>query len=303
MADAQIASLPSPFAGLATRYRGAILVVAGASLWGCLGAFFRTADKMGAPSAAAEAFVVFVAMAVVAAPFAARAATTVRFDLGVWGRLMMLGACEAGSFLSYAAAMQKTTLAVASLTHYVAPVLVCMAAPWILQERVSPRAKVALPVCLAGLVLLCAPWRGGEAAQWTGAMLGLLSAVFFAANLMLTKGLARHVPPTIIVAFPKPFALLVLAAFLDARALSMAPSAYVVLAVGGIVAGAFACALFYAGISQVTATNASLLCLVEPIVATAIGALLFGEGLRASSALGAVLVVSGAAIAVTRGRT
>jgi drug/metabolite transporter, DME family len=294
MADALPAPLPA-----VSRYTGALLVVAGASLWGSLGAFFRTAESIHRPAPAAEAFVVFVAMLVVGAPFSLRAKGPVPKDAFTWGRLALLGACEAGSFLSYAAAMQKTSIAVASLTHYAAPILVCFCAPVVLGERLSPRAKLALPVCVAGLVLLTAPWRGGEAARWTGAMLGLLSAVFFAANLLLTRSLSATLSPPRIVAWPKPFALLVLALFLDRGALSLAPAAASILAVGGVVAGAFACALFYAGLQRVTASNASLLCLVEPIVSVCIGVALFGEGLSASGFAGALLVVAGAALAVT----
>lgn len=297
MADA----LPAPLAP--SRYAGALLVVAGASLWGSLGAFFRTAESISRPTPAAEAFVVFAAMLVVAAPFSLRARDAVPRDAFTWGRLALLGACEAGSFLSYAAAMQKTSIAVASLTHYAAPILVCFAAPLLLGETLAPRAKIALPVCVTGLVLLTSPWQGGEAARWTGAMLGLLSAVFFAANLLLTRSLSSTLSPTRIVAWPKPFALLVLALFLDRGALSLAPTATAILAVGGVVAGAFACALFYAGLQRVTASSASLLCLIEPIVAVCIGVALFGEGLAATGLVGALLVVAGGALAVAPGRS
>jgi len=54
-----------------------------------------------------------------------------------WLDLGLLGAADAGNYLLYFAAVDRGPLALAVLTHYLAPVLVALAAPAFLGERLG----------------------------------------------------------------------------------------------------------------------------------------------------------------------
>ena len=68
---------------------------------------------------------------------------------------------------------------------------------------------------------------------------------------------------------------------------------------GALLAGALSGLLFVWGLRRVRASHASHLTLIEPLVATLIASLAFGERLGAGAALGGVLILAGAALAVT----
>jgi drug/metabolite transporter (DMT)-like permease len=197
--------------------------------------------------------------------------------------------------------MQRTSLAVAVLTHYLAPLLVAMAAPVFLGERLGRTTLVALAVSLAGLALLLEPWRPGAGGDLAGALWGAGSAVFYAANVLLGKALAPHFTPRQTVGWHMAPAVALLWCFVPPGGLAVGAAPLAILAAGALVAGVGANLLFFRGLAVVEAGRASVLTLLEPLVAVAIGWFVWGEVPGPLAGAGAALLLTGAYLVIRRG--
>ena len=78
------------------------------------------------------------------------------------------------------------------ITHYAAPILIALAAPYI--DRVETRgARPAAVIALTGLVLVLEPWHSKVDGALIGAVFGFTSAVFYAANVFVVRRLAERI--------------------------------------------------------------------------------------------------------------
>ncbi len=270
------------------------LVAAAAVLWGTWVLFLRPAGLEGPQSA-------LVALAVMAlpAPFVFRRKAFA--DRGAVAALAVLGVADAANAALFFGALQRGPVAVAVLTHYLAPLLVVLVAPWVAREPRSLRALAAAPVVLAGLSLVLgltstAPWPLETAAMGAG------SAVFYAALVFGFKRAGRSFSPLAITALHAPVSVAVLLAVFGRAALPQGFSPGVAwVAVGAVVCGLGATSLFNLGLTRVTTQAAGALTYLEPLTATAVGIVAFGERLSAAGVAGAVVVLgAGAYVAIQR---
>lgn len=298
--------LPSTLASAErTRGRRALggyaRVAVAASLWGTWSLFFRPAESMQRIAPALEAFIVFAVVLVTVAPGAWRDRPAARRPARAWLAIGTLGACDALNALLFFWAMHKTSLAIAVLSHYLAPVLIATGAPFVLRERLRGTTALALGVALGGLVLLLEPWHAETHGALVGALFGAGSAVFYAGNILLTKRIQHLFSPREILAWHMPVALVVLALCIPAGGFSIGLVPLLLVAAAAVVAGAAAGVLFLSGLVRVDASRAAVLTLLEPTVAVFIGALVWNEPLGLAEMAGAALVLGGAA-AVMRSR-
>ena len=108
-------------------------VVAAAALWGCWSLFLRPSGLSGPQCA-------LVAMAAMSLPAPLLLGQWARADGRARRALAVLGLADTGNLVLYFAAVQRGPVSVAVLTHYLAPLGVALAAPWVLGERRSVRA-------------------------------------------------------------------------------------------------------------------------------------------------------------------
>lgn len=269
-------------------------VALAACMWGTWSLFFRPVEQLARVSAAAETFFIFSTVFLVALPGALRdtwrAQTPPRRLLALGG----IGIVDALNTLLFFVAMQQGSLTVAVLTHYLAPLLVALASPLMLRDAIRPSTWAALGLSSAGLCLLLEPWRAITSQSLMAAVYGGASAVFFAANIILTKRVGSWFTHRQLVAWRMPSALLLLWLFVPSGGFSMPWEAAGILAVGALLPGALAATLFYWGLTRIPASRAAVLTLLEPAVAVLIGATVWGEELGGSAGVGILLMLAGA---------
>ncbi len=281
----------------APRTTLALAAVAGAAAsWGAWSLFLRPAEL---PAATAGA-IVFVVMGVAALPAALRA-KAIAWDRRRRALLAANAALDAANLLTFFAAMQHTTVAIAVLTHYLAPVLVAVAAPWVDRRR-TPGAFGAALLAVAGLTLVLEPWHTDGGALLGGA-LGLASAFAYAGNVFVVRRLSTAIGPARTISYHSlgAAALMLPFALVAGGDPSLGGTAW--LALGAITIGAATGAIFVWGVAHVPSATAALLCYLEPLVAVAIGALIWHEPMGRFAAIGAALVLaSGLYVARTSAR-
>jgi drug/metabolite transporter (DMT)-like permease len=285
---------------------GALLVASAAALWGCWSLCFKTAERLSSTmlSATTETALVFIVMLLTMLPLALITRRRQEREASLPARpasasmlLLVLGATDAANGLAFFQAMQTTSVAIAVLTHYLTPLLVAVLAPLVLKEKMRASTLIALAIALSGLVLLLRPWTDVSSKDVTGAALGALSAVFYASNVFIGKKLFSSFNSFEVAAWPKlsSVAILVGAAVLQGDAV-VETGPLIVLLIGGFVCGSIPTVLFYAGLQRIAASQASVLTLVEPLVAVVVGVVVWQEALHPLGIVGALCVLGGAVI-------
>jgi len=213
-----------------------------------------------------------------------------------WALLLAASLTEAGNYLCYFGALDRGPIALAVLTHYLAPVVVAALAPLLLNEALTGRTAMALAVSLLGLGLLMGEGALSQASSRT-ATLGALSAVFYALNTLTTKKALEHFAASELLAYHCIAAVVMVAPFAGAPP---APAAFLWLPLlGAVLVGACGGALYYVGLRRIPAQRAAILAYLEPLVASLVGYFAFAEPLSPVGLLGGALIVAGGAAAAT----
>jgi DME family drug/metabolite transporter len=282
--------------------RGLILVVLAAALWGTSGVATKTIySRVDISPISVAAFRLALGAPLLLAAFrltsGSRSFHIARADLA-W--LLLAGASLGMSQACYFAAIARVGVAIATLvTICTAPVLVCLLSAALLRERLTRTVGGALACALIGTVLLIGVGRH-DAGPQTGAVLGgillaLGAACCFAAFILVSRLLANRYPPllSITVAVGIGAALLLtVTAIATGFAVRYPPLVWALFLYLGLVPTALGYALFYLGVQHTTASEASIASLVEPLTATGLALILFGEHLGALGLLGAALLIS-----------
>lgn len=293
MTTAVLTSTP----GAASRRSGYALVAVAAMGWGTWPFILRHAPM----PAALQSTVLMVMVTVCSLPVMLRDRVRARARPAHWLGMAWFGVSDALNVSLFFAAYQRTSVAIAVLTHYLAPIFVAMAAPLIVGERMRSRTLIAVGVSFAGLALLLEPWRGDlTSGDLVGAGLGAASAVFYASNVLTNKRLAHVFSGSEQLFYHGFVAVPLLWIMVPAGALAATPpGALGVVLIGALGPGVLGGLSFMWGLRRVAASHASVLTLLEPFVAVLAAALLLDQRLGPVPVFGGALILAGAALVVT----
>lgn len=204
-------------------------------------------------------------------------------------------------------AYNYTSVATATLCYYFAPMLIVLASPLVLRERLTARKLGCVCASLVGMVfvsgVLEASFTG--AAELKGVALGLCAALFYALVVLLNKRFVA-LPAYDRTIMQLGISSVVLLPYVllteNVAKLSYTPSTLALLLVVGIVHTGLAYALYFGSLPEVTAQAAAILSYIDPVVAVLLSALLLREPLGLGGALGAVLVLGSAVVSELPGR-
>ncbi len=266
--------------------RGVVYVAAAAASWGTWSLFLR---PTGLPSSVASP-ILFAVMATVSLPL------TLGEPPPRWDRATLLllagnAACDALNVVTFFAALRYTTVAIAVLTHYFAPILIALAAPRI--DGVQTRgARASAVVALAGLVIVLEPWHAPAEGVLPGAALGLASAACYAGNVFVVRRLATRIGNARAMAYHSAIAAVALLPAGAGGLAAVTADHFALLAAGAATIGAGSGILFVAGLRRIGAARAAVLAYAEPLVAVVVGALAWHERVSALAAVGGALVLA-----------
>lgn len=269
------------------------MVTLAAASWGTWSLFLRPTGL----SAVTTAPILFVVMGLFALPLALRSPRAT-WDRKTVGLVVLNAAFDALNIVTFFAAINYTTVAIAVLSHYVAPILIAIAAPRI--DGTSARGVLPASIVAAlGLVIVLEPWRAAGDGAVLGAALGMISAVCYAGNMFTVRRLAERIGAGRAMSYHSLLAALALAPFAIAGASDVSLHDLGLLTAGAITIGATSGIVFAIGLTRIGAARAAVLCYAEPLVAVAIGALVWEEPLHPLAAVGGAMVL-GAGIHVAR---
>lgn len=214
-------------------------------------------------------------------------------------KLLLSGAFLGFNWILLFEAYRYTSVAVATLCYYMAPILVVLASPLLFGERLGGRKLLCVVVALAGMVLVSGVvdtgLGGGENAK--GVLLGLGAAVLYASVVLMNKkitGISSY-EKTIVQLGTAAIVILpytLLTETVDPQAWSL--RSVLCLLFVGIVHTGVAYALYFGAVSDMKAQTAALFSYLDPVVAILLSALLLGEPMTLWVGIGAVLVLGAA---------
>jgi drug/metabolite transporter (DMT)-like permease len=279
------------------RALGYALVAMAAISWGTWPLILRHAPM----PATLQAAVLMAVLTFASFPVLLRDRLRVRPTLAQWAGVGWLGVGDALNAALFFAAYQRTTVAIAVLTHYLTPIFVAISAPLVLGEKARARTVVAVAVAFSGLVLLLEPWRAGLGARdVVGAALGGGSALFYASNILVNKRLVRSFSGSEMMFFHGLVATPLLFALVPLREYAhVSGHALVIVTLGALGPGALGGLFFVWGLRRIAASHASVLALLEPFVAVLLAAAVLGESVGLVAVIGGALILGGAVLVVT----
>jgi drug/metabolite transporter (DMT)-like permease len=210
------------------------------------------------------------------------------------GILVALGVILAAHWFLYFETIKVSSVVVAVLTVYTAPIFIALAAPIFLHESRSRIALAALVPAAVGLALIVL--AGGKSIHATplAVALGLGAGASYAALVICTKQLRLDVHPATIHFWATLVAALSLAPFLALapRVLPRGPAATAGVLCVGIVFTGISGLVYITLLGKVTAQAAGILAFLEPVSASFLAWALLGEQLSVAVVLGGVLVLA-----------
>jgi drug/metabolite transporter, DME family len=266
--------------------RGVFFVTLAAASWGTWSLFLRPTEL----SPLVTSPLVFLIMGVVLLPFAWREPKPV-WDRRSVGLVLANTAADAINLITFFGAMAYTTVAIAVLTHYLAPILVAVAAPRIDGTRTRGAVPAAL-IAMGGLVLMLEPWRDAQPGALVGALLGLASAVFYAANVFIVRRAAERVGTARAMSYHSLVAAVLMLPFAVSGLATVSAADVAILGSGATTIGAMSGVIFVIGLRQIGSARASILTFAEPVVAVSVGVLVWGEPLRPLAVVGGALILT-----------
>jgi drug/metabolite transporter (DMT)-like permease len=281
------------------RRSGTILCLGSATAFGAMAAFGKLAYDNGATVGTLLAVrfglaaTLFWAL-LLARGGAAEVRTLARGEVTL--ALALGGALYAAQAGGYFAALARIDASLLSLLVYTFPAMVAVAASVLGRDRLDRRRLTALTLACGGVALVLAG-AGVGALDPLGTALGLGTAVVYATYVLVSEGVAARVRPGLLSALVSTGAAVTLglasAALGELRPGDVTAAGWAWLACIAVVSTVGAVGLFFAGMTRVGATTASILSTVEPLVTVLLALVVFGETMGSVQLLGAGLVLGG----------
>lgn len=210
-----------------------------------------------------------------------------------------LGLLLALHWILFFETIHRSSVAIAILTVYTAPVFVAVLAPLILPERRSRIGLAALAISGPGIALIALSGDDGARVEAVAIGTGLLAALTYALLIIGQKTMIPHMSVFPLAFWQWVVALVVLSPFLLAHE-DVLPQGrewlWVVLL--GAVYTAFTGVIYVRVLREVTAQAAGLLAYIEPVAASLLAWPILGQALGWQVALGGAAVLLGGSLVV-----
>jgi len=192
----------------------------------------------------------------------------------------------------------NTSVAVATVCYYMAPVIVILLSPLLFREKLGLKKGACAAISVLGMALTSGLFQNNVSGV-QGILLGLAAAGMYASIVIMNKFIHD------ISAFDKTIVQLGIAAVSllpyvllteDITALQLDASAIFMLLVAGVVHTGVAYALYFGSIKDIPAQTAALLSYIDPALAVLISAVILKEPATAVTFIGAALVIGAAMV-------
>ena len=209
--------------------------------------------------------------------------------------LLLSGIAVGVNWLLLFQAYQYTSVSIATLSYYFAPVLVTIACPILFRETLTPRQILCFAMNTVGLCLIILTGNPAEGNNHLlGIAFGLGAAVFYAAAVLMNKALKTTggIHRTLIQFVGASLALLVYVPFTGGFHLNtLDKTGWICLIILGVVHTGFAYCLYFSSLKDLRGQEASILSYIDPLVAVLVSVLVLREAITPLQVVGGLMIL------------
>lgn len=191
-------------------------------------------------------------------------------------------------------AYKYTTVSIATLSYYFAPVIVTVVCPLLFREKLTGKQILCFAASTVGLVMITGAGMKGEGTDLIGILFGLGAAVLYATVILLNKfirnveGIHRtflQFVSAIVVLFPYVI-------FSGGFALgALDRIGWILLLVVGLVHSGIAYCLYFSSLRELPGQKAAILSYIDPLVAVIVSVTVLDEKITILQIIGGVLIL------------
>jgi RarD protein len=271
--------------------RGKLIVAM--AIWGTISLFVK---QISMPSAEIALFRAVIAIAIL---LVFKRVTDGRFSIpnlrSEWIPLLLSGAAMGANWVLLFEAYRYTTVSVATLSYYFAPVLVMVLSPVLFHEHSSWKQRLCFLFSTIGLVLVV---NVGQISlgdrNLTGILLGLGAAGCYAGVMLLNKFCKRvgGIDRTIIQFVSAGTVLLVYILFTSGITISsLDHTGLLNLLILGTIHTGFSYCLFFTAVKELPGQESAILSYIDPFVSILVSVFLLHEKMTGLQCIGGALIL------------
>ena len=207
--------------------------------------------------------------------------------------LLLSGAAMGVNWILLFEAYKYTTVSVATLSYYFAPVIVMVVCPLLFKEKLTAKQIICFVMSTAGLVLITGT-AGGGSQDLLGIAFGLGAAAFYATVMLLNKfikgvmGLHR----TFIQFLAAIVVLAPYVAFTSGFTIgALSGAGWASLLVVGLVHTGITYCMYFSALKELPGQKVAILSYIDPLVAVLVSVVWLHEGITASQVIGGLLIL------------
>ena len=192
-------------------------------------------------------------------------------------------------------AYRFTTVSVATLSYYFAPVLVTVASPLLFHEKLTGRQVFCFLMSTAGVVMIVGVGGlGNSASDLTGILFGLGAAVFYASVILLNKFIRQ------VAGIERTFlqflaAILILVPYVACTGGfhlgTLSSVGWANLLIVGLFHTGVTYCLYFSSLKELRGQEAAVLSYIDPLVAVVVSVLVLGEAVTVWQIVGGGLIL------------
>lgn len=209
--------------------------------------------------------------------------------------LLLSGVAMGFNWILLFEAYKYTTVSVATLSYYFAPVIVTVVSPVLFKEKLTVRQILCFVMSTVGIVMITGIGESGRSGtDHVGILFGLGAAVLYASVVLLNKfirnveGIHRTLLQFLAaIAVLVPYVVLTGGVTLG----SMNFVGWLCLLVVGLIHTGVAYCMYFSALRDLPGQEAAILSYVDPLVAVLISVTVLGEAMNFWQAVGGVLIL------------
>lgn len=191
-------------------------------------------------------------------------------------------------------AYKYTTVSLATLSYYFAPVIITVVCPILFREKLTGKQIVCFVMSTTGLVMITGIGDIGGGNDFIGILFGLGAAVFYATVILLNKfiknveGIHRTFLQFIsAIVILTPYVMLTSGVTLG----SMNGFGWVNLLIVGLIHTGVTYCMYFSSLKELPGQKAAILSYIDPLVAVLISVTILGETMTWQQVVGGILIL------------
>lgn len=208
--------------------------------------------------------------------------------------LLLSGVAMGINWILLFEAYRYTTVSLATLSYYFAPVIVTLVCPLLFHEKLTGKQLLCFAMSTLGLVMITGTGSLGGGTDLIGILFGLGAAVFYAIVILLNKFIknVEGIPRTFLqflsaIVVLIPYVLLTGGITLG----SLSQTGWINLLIVGLLHTGITYCMYFSSLKELPGQKAAILSYIDPLVAVIISVTVLGEPMTLGQVAGGALIL------------